>query len=164
MTHALIRAAGVLTLLLALSACAQTQTQAVAPVAEQTQAAALAAEPTAEGAPRPDAPCGPAQVILYFGEQVASDEPVVTPLLNDFIDRIRRCEATGNTLRSITIATLADPHQSASDARAQVHRRVERVRAALVNAGAPGDKIVQGEIETTSPVMGRRAEITAVFN
>ncbi len=167
MTHALIKAAGV-SLVLALAACAQTQAQseaAPAPAVEQaqTQAAAPAADPAA-AAPRPDAPCGPAQVTLYFGEQVASDEPVVTPLLNDFMDRIRRCEATGNTLRSITIATTADAGQSASDARAQVRRRVDRVRAALVNVGAPADKIAEGAAERAAGVMSRRAEITANFN
>jgi hypothetical protein len=35
------------------------------------------------------------------------------------------------------------------------------VRAALVNAGAPADKIVEAPAEPAAPVMGRRAEITA---
>ena len=152
MTHALIKAAGI-SLLLALGACSWTQaeTEAAAPVAAQ----AVVAE-----APSPRAECTPAQVTLYFGEQVASDEPVVTPLLNDFMARIRACEAAGGELRSISVVTSADPGQSAADARAQVARRQARVRAALVNAGAPDDKIVAGT-ERQESVMGRRAEITA---
>jgi hypothetical protein len=99
-------------------------------------------------------------VTLYFGEQVASDEPVVTPLLNDFMDRIRACEAAGGELRSITIATSADSGQSAREARAQIERRQQRVSAALVNLGAPADKIT-GATAQAGAVMGRRADITA---
>lgn len=149
MTHALIKAAGI-SLLLALGACAQTQA-----------ASEAAAPPAASATPSPRAECAPAHVTLYFGEQVASDEPVVTPLLNDFMGRVRACEAAGGELRSISIVTSPDPGQSASDARAQVHRRVERVRAALVNAGAPADKIVEGVAPSSGQVMGRRAEISA---
>jgi outer membrane protein OmpA-like peptidoglycan-associated protein len=151
MTHALIKAAGI-SLLLALGACAQTQTEAAAPAATSQTVAAT---------PSPRAECAPAHVTLYFGEQLSSDEPVVTPLLNDFMGRVRACEAAGGELRSITVSTTADPGQSPGDARAQVRRRVERVRAALVNAGAPADKIVEGAAETSPQVMGRRAEITA---
>lgn len=152
--HALIKAAGI-SLLLMLGACAQTQTE--------TQAAAPApapAEAAVAAAPSPRAECVPAHVTLYFGEQVASDEPVVTPLLNDFVARIRACEAAGGELRSISVVTSADPGQSAAEGRAQVTRRQARVRDALVNAGAPADKIVAGT-ERQESVMGRRAEITA---
>jgi hypothetical protein len=150
--HALTKAAGI-SLLLVLGACTQTQaeTEAAAPTPVQ---AAVASPPS------PRAECAPAQVTLYFGEQVASDEPVVTPLLNDFMSRIRACEAAGGELRSISVVTSADPGQSAADGRAQVARRQARVRAALVNAGAPDDKIVAGQ-ERQDSVMGRRAEITA---
>jgi hypothetical protein len=102
-------------------------------------------------------------VTLYFTSQVAADEPVVTPLLNDFMSSIHACEAAGGELRSITIDTVADPGQSAADGRAQVERRQARVRAALVNAGAPDAKIRNGAATHTpeGAVMGRRAEITA---
>lgn len=152
MTHALIKTAG-FSLMLALGACAQTHAA--------NEAAPTAVAETAPSTPSPRAECAPAHVTLYFGEQVASDEPVVTPLLNDFLERVRACEAAGGELRSISIVTTADPGQSASDARAQVRRRVDRVRAALVNAGAPADKIIEGVAPTTPQVMGRRAEITA---
>lgn len=146
----LLRTVGV-ALALALGACASNG----AP--EQAAAPAVQAAPAT---PSPRAECAPAHVTLYFGEQVSSDEPVVTPLLNDFMARIRACEAAGGELRSIVIATAADPGQSASDGRAQVQRRVERVRAALVDLGAPTAKIA-GATTDTGAIMGRRAEITA---
>lgn len=148
MKHAWIKVIGI-SALLALGACAQTTAQEAAPTAQAAPA------PTS---PRPE--CAPAHVTLYFGEQVASDEPVVTPLLNDFMAQIRACEAAGGEVRSITVVTSADPGQNANAAREQVHRRQERVRAALVNAGAPADKIVAG-VEAQGAIMGRRAEITA---
>lgn len=144
----LLRSAGV-SLALALGACAQTG------ALEQPPAA-----PVAASTPSPRAECAPAHVTLYFTEQVASDEPVVTPLLNDFMSHIRACEAAGGELRSITIATSADPGQSASEARAQLQRREQRVRAALVNLGAPDEKIAAVAAQAGG-VMGRRAEITA---
>jgi hypothetical protein len=119
-----------------------------------------AAQPVVASPPSPRAECAPAQVTLYFSEQVASDEPVVTPLLNDFMDRIRACEGAGGELRSITIATTADSGQSAREARAQIERRHERVSAALVNLGVPADKIT-GATAEAGAVMGRRADITA---
>lgn len=157
MVRVLLTVAGA-SLVFALGACAQSQTDVAAAAA--VEPAAVQSETTLEG----DPVCRPAQITLYFSEQVASDEPVVTPLLNDFMDRIHRCEAAGAELRSITIVTTADPGQSASDARAQVRRRIERVSAALVNVGAPAGKIVEGQPVPSAPVMGRRAEITAAFN
>lgn len=152
-TRALITAAG-FSLLMALGACTQTQAADSAPPAH---AQVVAMSPS----PRPE--CAPAHVTLYFGDQVSSDEPVVTPLLNDFMEHIRACQAAGGELRSITINTVADPGQSAADGRAQVERRQGRVRAALVSAGAPADKIVNGAATHGSEgaIMGRRAEISA---
>lgn len=150
--RALIKLAGI-SVALALGACAQTQTADHAAHAAPVAAAAPAT-------PSPRAECAPANVTLYFGEQVASDEPVVTPLLNDFMAQVRACEAAGGELRRITVATSADPGQSITDSRAQVQRRVERISAALVNAGAPADKIVGAEAQQGG-IMGRRAEITA---
>ncbi|WP_395644517.1 hypothetical protein [Terricaulis sp.] len=148
-TRTLIQSAGI-AIVLALAACAQTGgAPAPAPVAQ-----------TVTAPPSPRAECAPAHVTLYFGEQVASDEPVVTPLLNDFMARIHACEAAGGELRGITIATAADAGQSQSDARAQVQRRIERVRAALVAQGAPAAKI-SGATTDTGAIMSRRAEITA---
>ena len=145
----LLQALGVC-LALALGACTQTLASGHAP----------AAASAAASAPSPRAECAAAHVTLYFAEQVASDEPVVTPLLNDFMGRIHACEAAGGELRSITIVTSADPGQSSADARAQIQRRQDRVRTALVNLGAPTAKIT-GATAPPDAVMGRRAEITA---
>jgi hypothetical protein len=152
----LIKAIG-FSILLALGACTHTHSADHADHADHAPA-----QTAATAAPSPRAECAPAHVTLYFGEQVASDEPVVTPLLNDFMARVRACEAAGGELRSISIVTSADPDQSASEARAQVRRRIDRVRAALVNAGAPADKIVEGAAPAPEgAIMARRAEITA---
>lgn len=152
MKQALITGLGALLLL---GACAQT------PIPVQQASAQVAASAAAAAVPSPRAECAPAHVTLYFGEQISSDEPVVTPLLNDFMARIRACEAAGGELRAITIVTSADPGQNAGDARAQVRRRVDRVRAALVQVGAPAEKISEGQAAPAAQVMGRRAEITA---
>lgn len=146
-----LHAVGV-SLALALGACALTG----APEQPAPPPAAAAVSST----PSPRAECAPAHLTLYFSEQVASDEPVVTPLLNDFMGRIQACEAAGGELRSITIATSADPGQSAGDARAQIERRQQRVTAALVGRGAPEAKIA-GATTDTGAVMARRAEVTA---
>lgn len=139
-------------LALALGACAHEQAPApVAPPPPQAQVAS---------APSPRAECAPAHVTLYFSERVASDEPVVTPLLNDFMDRIRACETAGGELRSVIVAVSADPGQSAGDAAAQIQRRYGRVRAALVELGVPEGKI-GGAVGAAGGLMGRRAEITA---
>jgi hypothetical protein len=156
MTRALLMAAGVFSIA-AIGACTPTQS------AQEQQTTTVVAAPAAPAAPSPRSECAQAHVTLYFTEAVASDEPVVTPLLTDFMNQIRACESAGGELRSITIVTAADPGQSASDARAQIRRRQDRVRAALVNIGAPTDKIVYGEAGQASQgaVMSRRAEITA---
>ena len=144
----ILRAVSV-SLALALGACAQTGASAPPPAA-----------PAVSSTPSPRAECAPALLTLYFSEQVASDEPVVTPLLNDFMSRIRACEAAGGELRGVTIATAADPGQSAGEARAQIQRRQQRVTAALVNLGVPEAKIA-GATTDTGAVMARRAEVTA---
>ena len=88
---------------------------------------------------------------------------MASTLLNDLMNLAHACEAAGGSLRSITIDTTADPGQSAADAAAQVHRRQDRLRNALIALGAPADKIRNGHVEQTGPetVMGRRAEVSA---
>jgi hypothetical protein len=137
-------------LVLALGAC----THMMPGHASSPPQTAAAAAPS----PRPD--CAPAHVTLYFSQEVASDEPVATPLLNEFMNRIHACETAGGELRSVTITTSADPGQSSSDARAQIQRRQDRVKAALVNLGVPQAKI-RGATTPEASVMGRRAEIDA---
>jgi hypothetical protein len=128
--------------------CATTQTTSPSPA------------PTTVSPPSPRPECATAHVTLYFTEAVASDQPVVAPLLQDLMDRVHACEAAGGELRGITIATSADPGQSAREAAEQVRRRQDRVRDALVSLGVPADKI-HGRTEGADAVMGRRADITA---
>jgi len=156
MTHAVIKAAGI-SALLALGACAQTQAQL--PIADPTPPPVGQTAPS----PSPRAECAPAHATLYFGEQVASEEPVVTPLIDDFLARIRACEEAGGELRSLSILATADPGQTLAAARAQVRRRQDRVRDALVAMGAPADKILYADPvqASESAVMARRAELTA---
>lgn len=141
--------------MLGLAGCAST-------LAQPEHGSSLMAAALPDAPPSPRSECADAHVTLYFSEQVASDEPVVTPLLNDFMNSIRTCEAAGGELRQISIVATADPGQSAAQARAQVQRRQERVRAALVNAGAPNDKIVIGaQTAAEGAIMARRADIAA---
>jgi hypothetical protein len=139
----------------AVLACGACTTMAPAPT--PTPAAAAPTGPS----PRPE--CASAHVTIYFTDEVQSAQPVAMPLLNDLMNLVHACEAAGGSLRSITIDAAADPGQSAADAGAQVHRRQERIRTALIGLGAPGDKIRNGHVEQTGPeaVMGRRAEVSA---
>ena len=122
--------------------------------------AATVATPTGPS-PRPE--CAPAHVTIYFTDEVQSAQPVAMPLLNDLMNLVHACETAGGSLRAITIDAAADPGQSVSDAAAQVQRRQERIRNALVGLGAPAAKIRNGHVEQTGPetVMGRRAEVSA---
>ena len=151
MTSAALRAL----LASAVLACGACTTMAPAPTPAPTAAA-----PTGPS-PRPE--CASAHVTIYFTDEVQSAQPVAMPLLNDLMNLVHGCETAGGSLRSITIDAAADPGQSAGDAAAQVHRRQERIRTALIGLGAPGDKIRNGHVEQTGPeaVMGRRAEVSA---
>ncbi len=152
MTSAALRAL-LASAVLACGACTTMQTPTPAP----TTPAAAPSGPS----PRPE--CAPAHVTIYFAGEVQSEQPVATTLLNDLMNLVHACETAGGSLRGITIDTTADPGQSAGDAAAQVHRRQERLRNALVGLGAPADKIHNGHVEQTGPetVMGRRAEVSA---
>ena len=151
MTAAALRAL-VASAVLACGACSTMQATPSAP--------ATAATPTGPS-PRPE--CATAHVTIYFTEEVQSSQPTAMPLLNDLMSLVHACETAGGSLRGITIDAAADPGQSAADAAAQVHRRQDRIRNALVGLGAPADKIHNGHVEQTGPeaVMGRRAEVSA---
>src|SRR6185312_6646568 len=151
MTSAALRAL-LASAVLACGACTTMQ-----PAATPTPAAAVPSGPS----PRPE--CAAAHVTIYFTEEVQSAQPVAMPLLTDLMNLVHACETAGGSLRSITIDAAADPGQSAGDASAQVQRRQERIRNALVGLGAPADKIRNGHVEQTGPetVMGRRAEVSA---
>jgi hypothetical protein len=124
--------------------------------------------PTPAAAPAPTGPsprpeCAPAHVTIYFSDEVQSAQPVAMPLLNDLMNLVHTCETAGGALRGITIDAAADPGQTASDGAAQVRRRQDRIRTALIGLGAPADKIHNGHVQQTGPetVMGRRAEVAA---
>src|SRR5689334_6294587 len=152
MTSAALRAL-VASAVLACGACTTMQGAPSAP-------APAAATPSGPS-PRPE--CATAHVTIYFTEEVQSTQPTAMPLLNDLMSLVHACETAGGSLRGITIDAAADPGQSAADAAAQVHRRQDRIRNALVGLGAPADKIHNGHVEQTGPeaVMGRRAEVSA---
>ena len=152
MTSAALRAL-LVSAVLACGACASMQT---------APAPATVAAATPEGpSPRPE--CASAHVTIYFTDEVQSAQPVAMPLLNDLMTLVHACEAAGGSLRGIIIDASADPGQTASDANAQVRRRQDRIRNALVGLGAPADKIRNGHVEQTGPeaVMSRRAEVSA---
>ena len=152
MTSAAVRVLMVLTVL----ACGACMTMQPSP------APSAPATPTPSGpSPRPE--CASAHVTIYFADEVQSAQPVAMPLLDDLMNLVRACESAGGSLRAITIDAAADPGQSTPDAAAQVRRRQDRVRNALIGLGAPADKIHNGHVEQTGPqaVMGRRAEVSA---
>lgn len=149
MTPAVLRAL-VISAALACGACASHQ---AAPAASE---AAVAPAPTTPS-PRPE--CASAHVTIYFAEEVAG-EPAAMPLLNELMTLVHNCEHAGGELRGITIATTADPGQSARDAEDQLHRRQDRVRNALIALGAPADKIHNGRAEGEA-LMNRRADVSA---
>ena len=136
---------------LACGACTTT-----APPAPQ----AAAAVPST---PSPHAGCSQQRVTIYFSDEVQSDQPVAMPLLNALLDAVHVCERHGGELRGITIASTADSGQSARDALAQIQRRDERIRDALVHLGAQGSKIHFAPAGQADPdaIMAKHADITA---
>jgi hypothetical protein len=126
-------------------------------VAQTAQQAAIQSTPS----PRPD--CAQQHVTIYFSDEVQSNEPVAMPLLNTLMDQVHACERAGGELRGITIASTADPGQSARDALAQIQRRDQRVRDALVHLGAQGGKIHFAPAGQADPdaIMAKHADVTA---
>ena len=113
--------------------------------------------------PSPHAGCSQQRVTIYFSDEVQSDQPVALPLLNAMLDAVHACERHGGELRGITIASTADPGQSARDALAQIQRRDERIRDALVHLGAQGSKIHFAPAGQADPdaIMSKHADVTA---
>lgn len=142
---------------LALGACADMQP------AETPDTAAAATPSVATATPSPHAGCTQQTATIYFTDEVQSDQPVAGPLLSTLMDQVHACEQAGGELRGITISTSADPGQSESAARAQIQRRQERVRDALVRLGAPAGKIhfASAGQASADAIMSKRADITA---
>jgi hypothetical protein len=153
---------------LALGACttpAQTTPAPAQSAGAQTTPAQTtpAVDAAAAATPSPHAGCTQQTATIYFTDEVQSDQPVAGPLLNTLIDQIHACEQAGGELRALTISTSSDPGQSESAARAQIERRQERVRDALVRLGAPANKIHFAPTPSAgaNAIMAKRADITA---
>lgn len=113
--------------------------------------------------PSPHAGCTQQTATIYFSDEVQSDQPVAMPLLNTLMDQVHACEHAGGQLRGITISASADPGQNQTAAAAQIQRRQERVRDALVHLGAPGNKIrfVPAGTAAADAIMAKRADVIA---
>ncbi|MFT3729679.1 MAG: hypothetical protein QM759_17790 [Terricaulis sp.] len=113
--------------------------------------------------PSPHAGCSQQTATIYFSDEVQSDQPVAMPLLNTLMDQVHACEHAGGQLRGITISASADPGQSESAATAQIERRQQRVRDALVRLGAPGNKIhfAPAGQASADAIMAKRADVVA---
>mgnify|MGYP002625143124 CR=1 FL=1 len=110
--------------------------------------------------PRPE--CNDASVTIYFPEESATLQPLADPLLTQLMQRVNACQGAGGELREIRIVAYPDSGANRSMREAEMRMRGARVRAALVAAGAPEDKIrvvrPRGDLRQ---VMQRRAEVTA---
>jgi hypothetical protein len=135
-------------------------TPAPAAVSQPAAAPAAASPVASTPSPRPD--CTRQNVTLYFTDVVQSDQPVATPLLDLMMDHVHACVHAGGAIRSAIIATTADSGQSDADAAAQLERRRDRVRDALVHVGIPADKIQYAPTGQPDPdaIMAKHADIS----
>lgn len=132
-------------------------------------AAALAAlasacagfDPAPPAAVSPRAECAPASVTIYFTEESATLQPLADPLLGRLMERVSACTAAGGELRAINVTAYPDSRGSRSSQEAEMRTRAARVRAALVEAGAPDGKIRIVRPRSEGSIMQRRAEVSA---
>lgn len=132
-------------------------------------AAALAAlasacagfDPAPPAAVSPRAECAPASVTIYFTEESATLQPLADPLLGRLMEQVNACTAAGGELRTLNITAYPDSRGSRSAQEAEMRTRAARVRAALVEAGAPDGKIRIVRPRADGGVMQRRAEVSA---
>lgn len=126
--------------------------------------AACASAPEAEAPrePSPRAECAEARAIIYFTEESATIQPLSYPLMRDLLARVAACEAAGGALRSLAVVAYPDSGAASAQAGQEVTARQARVRDALIELGAPGDRInlQRGRADRRAP-MQRRAEIIA---
>ena len=119
-------------------------------------AACAGFNPAPPSEPSPRAECAPASVTIYFTEESATLQPLADPLLGRLLQQVNDCTSAGGELRGITITAYPDNSGSRSSREAEM-----RLRAALVEAGAPDDKIRVVRPRSDSGVMTRRAEVNA---
>ena len=115
--------------------------------------------PAPEASPRPE--CAPQTVTIYFTEESATLQPLSDPLLGRLMEQVNACTAAGGELRELRVTAYPDRGASRASAEAEMRARAARVRAALVEAGAPNEKIRIVRPRGESGVMQRRAEVTA---
>jgi len=118
--------------------------------------------------PAPDAPvspraeCASQSVTIYFPEESATLQPLSDPLIGRMMEHVNACTAAGGELRQIRVTAYPDSRGNRARGEAEMRERGARIRAALVEAGAPNSAIrivrPRGEHGT---IMQRRAEIVA---
>ena len=115
-------------------------------------------------APSPRAECASETVTIYFQEESATMQPLSDPLIVRLMERANACTAAGGELRELRIAAFPDRGARGGDADLETRERAAQVRAALLAAGAPPDKIrvVRPRAERGA-IMQRRAEVTAIL-
>lgn len=121
---------------------------------------APAPEASAEPSPRPE--CARATATIYFTEDSATLQPLAHPLLRDLMAQVQACQGAGGALRGITVTGYPDSLAGAGEARAEMEERTARVRAALIEHGAPAD-LIRTELgrRERGAIMQRRAEVVA---
>ncbi len=118
--------------------------------------------------PAPDAPispraeCAPQSVTIYFPEESATLQPLSDPLISRLMEHVNACTAAGGELRAIRVTAYPDSRASRGQADLEMRERGARIRAALIEAGAPSSaiRVVRPRGELGS-IMQRRAEIVA---
>ena len=115
--------------------------------------------PTPEPSPR--AECAPASATIYFTEESATLQPLADPLIGRLMEQVNACTSAGGELRSIAVIAYPDGQGGRGAREAEMRMRAARVRAALVEAGAPNDKIRTVRPRGEGGIMQRRAEIIA---
>lgn len=125
-------------------------------------------DPTAEFAaapPSPRAECARAEAIVYFTDDSPTLQPTTQPLLRDLLARASQCQAAGGDVSAIVVVSHPDSDARGSIRTQQITQRNERVRDALVELGAPADKIRLFRADAhTGEMMARRTEVTLYLN
>jgi hypothetical protein len=122
--------------------------------------AAIGPDPSAPPSPR--AECAHTSVTIYFNEESATLQPLADPLIGELLERVSSCQTAGGELRAIWVVPYPDSGADRAAREAEIQERGSRVRAALVEAGAPSDKVrIQRPVDYGRGVMQRRVEVIA---
>jgi len=124
-------------------------------------AACAGFDPAPTPEPSPRAECAPQSVTIYFTEESATLQPLADPLIGRLLEHVNACTGAGGELRRLVIVAYPDNGANRSAREAEMRMRAARVRAALIEAGAPNDKIRVVRPRGEGGIMQRRAEISA---